>query len=293
MEDPPNMGDSSPDDEGRPPLPERPTTELLLSPSAILVSSKEPLIRRRPLLPPRSSRQSLDKRSYELIDMNVETSKSGSISDNAGKDSGAGLMPPKAFRKTNRFFGIKLGYWRMPARHFSIFALLVTVIVIPLYYAALGYDLVQNVQLGAFEYDCYGITAGWTYVGINLRFGRFDFGSAKALDLAWNWIVGRGLQGLLTLVAFRAFNDALLRAAEMTPMSYELYAALSLYSNKLAILWQLLKGLGKRGNWRMKAILVWLFISVIYLVLVPRYNSPLRCGRDANFVESHGRLQRV
>jgi hypothetical protein len=34
----------------------------------------------------------------------------------------------------------------------------------------------------------------------------------------WNWIVGRGLQGFLTFIAYRVFQDALLRAVELTPL---------------------------------------------------------------------------
>lgn len=94
-------------------------------------------------------------------------------------------------------------------------------------------------------------------------------------DLQWNWIVGRGLQGLLTLLAYRVFSDALLRAAELTPVSFELYAALSLYSTKPEIPWQIIKGLPKFGNWRVKMIFIWLFLSTVYLVSFPRF-VPLR-----------------
>ena len=75
-------------------------------------------------------------------------------------------------------------------------------------------------------------------------------------------------------VTFRDFQDALLRAAELTPLSYEIYATLALYSTKLDMLWQLYLGLIRYGNWRTKAIFIWVFISTVYLALFPRFVTP-------------------
>ncbi|PMD18329.1 hypothetical protein NA56DRAFT_706936 [Hyaloscypha hepaticicola] len=110
---------------------------------------------------------------------------------------------------------------------------------------------------------------GWSFVGINLICGTFNYGPAKALDLAWNWIVGRGVQALLMLLAYHVFTDSLLRAAEMTSLSYELYAQLSLYTTSINVLWHVLKALCQKGNWRTKAIFLWLCISIIYVVSFP------------------------
>jgi hypothetical protein len=99
---------------------------------------------------------------------------------------------------------------------------------------------------------------------------NFSFGTAKTLDLAWNWAVGRGVQGLLSLLAYRVFSDALLRMTELTPLSYELYASIALYSNRFEVMWYLLKGLGRFGGWRVKAIFSWLLISILYLLVFPR-----------------------
>ena len=124
----------------------------------------------------------------------------------------------------------------------------------------------------AFFYDCTE-SRGWSFVGIDLiPFGRtFTFGEAKAIDLAWNWVVGRGLQGILTLVAYRVFSDALLRATELTALPFELYAALALPSMKLELLWQVSKNMFRYGNWRVKMIFMWLIISTVYLISIPGY----------------------
>jgi len=66
-------------------------------------------------------------------------------------------------------------------------------------------------------------------------------------QLIWRG-VGRGLQDKLSLLAYRVFQDALLRATETTPLSYDVHATLALYSTKIDILWTLCKGLARYGN---------------------------------------------
>jgi len=40
-----------------------------------------------------------------------------------------------------------------------------------------------------------GYLAGgpWTFLGMDIQFGRMSFAQAKTLDMAWNWVAGRGL----------------------------------------------------------------------------------------------------
>jgi hypothetical protein len=107
---------------------------------------------------------------------------------------------------------------------------------------------------GSFTVDCSGGQSGWTLVGVNIRFGLFSYSKAKAIDLAWNWIIGRGFQALMSLLAMRVFRDALLRVVEQTPLSYEMYATLALYPTKIEMLWQLCIGMFRYGKWRAKFI---------------------------------------
>ena len=228
---------------------------------------------RKPVLPPRPSSINSSKQP-EYIELNPLTSRGPSPSpEDAFKDNS--LITPKAFRKPHRFLGLNLGYWRQPARHFSIFSILGLLTIIPLYFAVLGVGSLGNYDATAFTYDCYQDGYGWSFVGINLIVGEFNYGSAKALDLAWNWIIGRGVQALLMLLAYRVFNDALIRAAEMTALSFELYARLALYTARIDVLWYVLKALFQKGNWRTKAIFVWLCISIIYVITFPRYAPSL------------------
>jgi hypothetical protein len=99
-----------------------------------------------------------------------------------------------------------------------------------------------------------GTQHGWSFVGIDIRFGSFSYGQAKAVDLAWNWLVGRGVAAFMTFVCYRVFTDALMRAVELTALPYQLFASLALYPTQLDTIWQLLKGLSINGGWRVRAI---------------------------------------
>jgi len=276
--------------------------ETLLQPSLALLnhdSSPSPfssweaadsVVRRKPVLPRRSSHLSLEERSYDVIEM--EDTDGSPRPDLPPRSLGppqrdshntyeedlkhnewisGGVLPPKAFRKTRRFLNMNFGYWRQPARHFSVFTAITLAVVLPLVYLSGGFSyLGADEGTQPFQFDCYGTSEGWTFIGLNWRFGTMNYGSAKALDLAWNWIVGRGLQGILSIITYSVFSDALLRAAETTPLSYGLFASISFYSMKPTMMWHLGQGLAKQGNWRTKFILFWLLISTIYLLAFPR-----------------------
>lgn len=191
----------------------------------------EVLIRKPVLLPRPSSISSIKQPWHSELNplMPRDSNPEDALKDNS-------LMAPKAFRKPHQFLGRHVGYfWRQSARHFSIFCILGLVTIIPLCFTSWGVDILtfRSYSTPPFMYDCYQEGGGWSFVGINLKFGEFNYGSAKALDLAWNWIIGRGVQALLMLLAYRVFTDALLRAAEMTPLSFELYAKLSLYTTSI------------------------------------------------------------
>lgn len=251
-----------------PPLPPRPTRESLLSPTTSVISShsRELSLRRKPVTPRRSSRLSLGKRSYDVVEMTEADSDDGL--KNSTEESPVGLLRPKAFYKTHQFFRWDLGYWRMPARHGSIFAILFLVTFLPSWYSQYGFNVIQTSSIQPFNYDC-NESVGWSFIGISLQFGKFSFGEAKAIDLAWNWVVGRGLQGILSILAYRVFCDALVRVTELTAIPYDLYITLALPSTKIELVWKLCPALFKYGGWRVKAIFVWMIISTIYLITVP------------------------
>jgi len=189
----------------------------LLSPSFTQASNKddEPLIR-RPVLPPRPSSKSLNKHSSGAIELEPTSSKDLDPPWDNPSSKSSRIAPPKAFKKTHRFLGFDLGYWRQPARHFSIFAILMVVTIVPLYFSVIGYGS-QTAYSEPFSHNCYESSDGWTFAGINIRFGAFNYGSAKALDLTWNcrcW----GRSSFLILASLMILpRDKLLRQCPKSP----------------------------------------------------------------------------
>ena len=123
-----------------------------------------------------------------------------------------------------------------------------------------GYFYVPFCQSG-------GIYNGaWSFTGIDLPFGRLTFDQAKVIDVAWNWIIGQGIQGVLALVSYRVFTDALINMAEKDYLPYTTFASLALPSTRLETLWYLFKGFLKLPGWRVKLTIAWLFISTGYIL---------------------------
>ncbi|KAK3614885.1 hypothetical protein LTR22_027638, partial [Elasticomyces elasticus] len=100
-------------------------------------------------------------------------------------------------------------------------------------------------------------------------FDHLSFAAVKAIDLAWNTIVGRGLQALATYVCYRVSTGTLLLIAERRSLSAETYAALAFSPTTFAAYGPTLRSLwrGKLDK-RSKFALGWVLISVTYLLLV-------------------------
>lgn len=109
----------------------------------------------------------------------------------------------------------------------------------------------------------------WSFLGIDLRVARLSFSQVKSLDMAWNWIAGRGLQFILAWLAYHVFTSALMRTAEIAHVPYGLFASLALYSARPGCLWDISKGLLAIRGVRIKFIMAWLLFSTIYLASFP------------------------
>jgi hypothetical protein len=108
-------------------------------------------------------------------------------------------------------------------------------------------------------------------VGIDLPFGRMKFAQAKAIDLAWNTLVGRGLQVLIALFAYQAFTSTLMRFSEENQVTYELYNAMSFSTLRINAITPLFKATTSlHGAWA-KVSIVWLIITTVYLALFPTF----------------------
>lgn len=118
------------------------------------------------------------------------------------------------------------------------------VVPFPLFNAKTHIDIVAfSLKLWSCKRPGFISGGSWNLIGIDIRFGRLTFGLAKGLDFAWNWIAGHGLQLVLSLIAYQVFTEALMRATELTHVSYDLFTSLTLFSTRTDALWDLARGL--------------------------------------------------
>ena len=105
--------------------------------------------------------------------------------------------------------------------------------------------------------------------GIDLPCFRLSFGQAKAIDLAWNWILGRGLQAVLGFLAYRILTDGLMRAAEEHKIDIRTFTTLALFPTNAMRIIDLPRAIWTALGWRVRALLAWCLVSVIFLFLLP------------------------
>ena len=108
----------------------------------------------------------------------------------------------------------------------------------------------------------------------NLSFGRFTFTQVKVVDIAWDLIIGRGLQMLLAWVNYCVFNEWLVYHMEMHLTSYKMYAAVAFETTTMGTLGVLGKEFLAFGKGTWKRFFRWLavlsmFLSTLYVLSFP------------------------
>ncbi|KAJ4302692.1 hypothetical protein N0V90_001581 [Kalmusia sp. IMI 367209] len=104
---------------------------------------------------------------------------------------------------------------------------------------------------------------------LDWKFGQFTFSQVKTIDVAWDILVGRGVQMAFWAVSYRVFTDALLRLIERHPASYETFMSISLEGPCLASSWMLLKQLFRNRSKRTWFLFYFMLLSSIYVLSIP------------------------
>ena len=133
----------------------------------------------------------------------------------------------------------------------------------------LNFEFIDGVPVWSCQSAGYLHGGPWTFLGIDIRFGRMSFAQAKTLDMIWNWTAGRGVQFILAWFTYHVFTSALMRTAEVAHVPYGLFTSLSLYSARPCCLWDIGKGLLTIRGVRIKFIMAWLLFSTVYLAAFP------------------------
>ncbi|CZR52596.1 uncharacterized protein PAC_02473 [Phialocephala subalpina] len=146
--------------------------------------------------------------------------------------------------------------------------LILTLVILPV--ALVGHLMYPQIQSGGNlpYHDC-TYTGKVTFQGIDLPYGKMTFAQAKAIDLAWNTLVGRSLQTVISIFTYKVFMKALMRIAERNTLTYEVYAALAVSTTRLSAIWPLTKALNSKLNWQARFSITWLLLSTVYLAALP------------------------
>lgn len=129
--------------------------------------------------------------------------------------------------------------------------------------------------------DAFGTPQNSTVTGwealfvLDTTFGRLQFSQAKTIDVAWDLLMGRGVQLFAWWASYKVFSDALLRVIERHPTSYQTFAHICLEGPCLASMWALMKDLCRTKSKRTWFLYFYMVISVFYTLCIPLFLSAM------------------
>jgi hypothetical protein len=106
---------------------------------------------------------------------------------------------------------------------------------------------------------------------LDSTWGQFSFSRAKTIDVAWDILIGRGVQIVAWWVAYAVFSDALLRVIERHPASFEIFQRMALEGPSLHCLWTLCKELWTVRSKRTRFLFGFMFWATAYVLCIPMF----------------------
>jgi hypothetical protein len=110
---------------------------------------------------------------------------------------------------------------------------------------------------------------------LDASFGRFTFGQAKTIDVAWDIIIGRGTQLCAWCVSYIVFSAAILRLIERHPAPFETFKSIGLAGPSLSSAWVFFKGLFMKQSKRTCSLLFYMLLSTLYVLSIPAFLSAM------------------
>jgi hypothetical protein len=104
---------------------------------------------------------------------------------------------------------------------------------------------------------------------LDWTFGQFSFSRVKTIDVAWDILVGRGVQMIFWAISYRVFSDALLHLIERHPTSFETFKSICLEGPGLGSSWILLKQLFRNRGVRTWVLFFYLLLASFYVLSIP------------------------
>ncbi|KAE9978793.1 hypothetical protein EG328_001249 [Venturia inaequalis] len=128
----------------------------------------------------------------------------------------------------------------------------------------------------------YNIWQASGFFQITLGFGHMSFALAKFIDIAFDVVVGRGGQAVLTVISYQTIKRYITSAMETSPISYGTYKTLFLRdgissTGLIDLIQEFSTYRPLTSSWAM----IWTILSAIFVILFPTLISALS-GYSAN-----------
>ncbi|CAI6336751.1 unnamed protein product [Periconia digitata] len=111
---------------------------------------------------------------------------------------------------------------------------------------------------------------------VTLSGGPLTFAQAKAIDVTWDIIIGRGGQFALAFVSWRVFANYLTTCMEVQPINYQLFRSVFLENDaSLASTYLIIKNFFSRGRLRSVTAMIFIASVLLYIAAFPTIISAM------------------
>ncbi|KAK1995091.1 hypothetical protein LX36DRAFT_672697 [Colletotrichum falcatum] len=136
-----------------------------------------------------------------------------------------------------------------------------------------NFDLSQN------NYNMLSVSG---FFQITLAWGRFSFADAKAIDVAWDVVFGRGGQALLALISWRAFAEYTTVSMQTRPVTYRTFQAIFLQDQPgILSTFYLVRDFARSRGLQSRAMMAIMVFVAVFVLLFPTLGSAMT-GYSAN-----------
>ncbi|KAH0846762.1 hypothetical protein AYO21_07871 [Fonsecaea monophora] len=179
-------------------------------------------------------------------------------------------LPPKPLRPLRKYCTVRNGLITFGV--FLVYAACIIGSVLPGLIAGFPFytllDIFGNRRLAVRLFPCDPSLYSGRFA-INLAWGSFTYTSVKILDAGLNLILGRGSQVFLSWLSYHLFSMAILRILQKERVPLQLYTAMAFDTTSIKGAWYQLRAVTKVDTVRARVTLIWLAVSVAYLIALP------------------------
>jgi hypothetical protein len=182
----------------------------------------------------------------------------------------------------------------LAAKHIFLLAVVITAIVLVAvvgsiphwqntspYYTSQFHNCNANGTFTPNHSPTFSLWDGSALFQITLKWGHMTFSQAKALDVVWDILVGRGGQAILLYVAFKVFTMTLSRTMETEPVSYGTFESMAFTSPTFVSPFILIRDFVTNKGLRARAAVAWTIIASFFVLAFPSLNDTMS-GYSAN-----------